>query len=147
VQDGLCAGLDARFLHQPGEHRAVAEHRRDLLLAVSLGVFDGRLHNEDRTRVLVDEVTDRRVDALGVADARGLHQRDALDGRIGDRVEYAALIGERVPPACRCRALGREIEVPIGPLGQRQQRGRLECTCNTRTPGMALATRGAYSSS
>jgi hypothetical protein len=75
-----------------GQNRRVAQHRRDFGPAVILRVLDARLHDQDRRRVLVDEIADDVVEDLRVADPGRLHHRDLLDARIRHRVHDAVLV-------------------------------------------------------
>jgi hypothetical protein len=44
------------------QRRAVAQHRRELFFTEPFRVFERRLHDEDRTRVVVDVIADDDVD-------------------------------------------------------------------------------------
>ncbi len=79
-------------LHLAGETRRVAYHWRQPVLRPGFGHLDGRLHHQDRRRVLIDVEADDVAQAFGVADLTALGDDNAGHGRVRDRVHHAAKI-------------------------------------------------------
>src|SRR6185369_3273207 len=117
MQDRVVAVARFGFGHQRREHGAIAQHRRDLLLAVALRVVERRLHDGNRTGILVNKRTDRGAEHFGVPDARRFHERDVLDVRVRHRVERLALVRTRPPAARVSSGLWRQVEELVRPLG------------------------------
>ena len=64
------------------EHGRLREYGLDVADHEVTAVLFGRQHHEDRPRIVGRVVAQRRHGQLRVADAGGLQERDALDGRV-----------------------------------------------------------------
>ena len=123
-QHGVAAVAAARRPHLGAQSVAVVEQRIDALLAVSLGQLDRRLHQQERTRRLVDQIADPTVAQLAGADLRALFHDHALhrglDREIvhdGSQVRRArATIGAGLGGAAR-----RENAMGVRPVAQAQR--------------------------
>ena len=120
------ATVVAAFLYEPVQGRRRLEDRLDFINRDPTRILISRDQQNDRTGVVCCNRPDRHHQALCVPDARALDDGDALDSRVGHRVQDFHHVGPiAVPAGASTRALWQH-NVFLGPFRKAQDLRRLQ---------------------